>query len=187
MSKLRTENAATLAAFLAYRNDSENVPETVEALQKTARMLHRNAERACCEDCSCRACDGQGTVYTVNGTHVSRFDYRKSGETADYGSKREARECTACAGTGLTFGKREVRAMERLREMIWPFGVHLHEQGDCRGWPLYLIPHESVPIDLAKLDAYRYPSDPEGGAPLATLRARWIASNYNRGIAVCPH
>lgn len=71
--------------------------------------------------------------------------------------------CEACLGTGYPVLARETRAMDKLRDALRSYRLRIYEQGDPRGWPIYLIPEESGP-------------------------ASEDASHYNaRGIAVCPH
>jgi hypothetical protein len=147
---MRTENAAQLGAIFGGRKPAEVGPSgitwppaAVLAVQKAARILHRNAERACGEDCGCPTCQGQGDTMRADG------------------GGRE--DCRACAGTGQTFGKREARLMERVRAVCSPYRLRVYEQGDPRGWPLYLIPEEAGPRS-------------EDGS--------WYSS---RGFAVCPH
>ena len=177
-AKLRVENAAHLGALLSRRlmltnaaNLAEPTAETVSRLQSAARTLHRNAERACNEDCGCPRCDGYG--YTVNKANGARRGMRE--------------DCPACAGTGQTFGKREAGIMRRLRAALAPYRLHVYKQGDPRGWPLYLIPEERIPAADTLRESYTYASD-NGHAEPDALRARWVASNYNSaGVAVCPH
>lgn len=139
--KHRTENAALLAAVLSARQHTgRNVADDVLTLQRAARIIHRLDERACCEDLTCQDCAG-------NGTSDSEFNIGP--------------ECKACAGTGRTTGKREAREAGKARAIAAAYGMRLYEQGDCRGWPLYLIPSEMFPAS-------------EDG------------SRYDRGYAVCP-
>lgn len=181
--KMRTENAAQLAGMLAGRilnlkldaaSLTESYSDTVLRLQRAARTLHRNAERSCNEDTGCSYCDGNG--FTTDAA---------SPEVVNHPAVAR-KTCWRCGGTGSIFGKREARLMERLRAALAPYRVRLHEQGDCRGWPLYLVPLEIVPPVAEIVADYRYPSDPEN-VPAESLISRWIASNYNRGCAVCPH
>lgn len=152
-ASMRAENAAHLGAVLAGRlsntpgaNLSEPTSETVLRLQKAARIVHRNDERRCNEDLTCPECDGRG--YTVNKSNGAR-----NGMDED---------CERCGGSGDTIGKRERNMLEKVRAALSPYGVRLYEQGDPRGWPLYLIP------DI-------HPSAEDG-------------SYYSaRGVAVCPH
>lgn len=151
-ARMRVENAAQLGAIFEGRCPKDHAvvewpADAVLAVQKAARILHRNAERACNEDCGCPKCDGYG--YTENKANGARKGMRE--------------DCHACAGTGLTFGRREARLMERVRAICGPYRLRVYEQGDPRGWPLYLIPEESGP---ASEDASRY---------------------NQRGTAVCPH
>lgn len=158
MPNLRTENAAELAAMLAGRLASGRVDHEkaqrpaalVIALQKAARTLHRNAERACNEDCGCPKCGGLG--FFDHRTDAAR-DPKRAGVNAT---------CRACAGSGQVFGRRQARIMARIRESCAAYGLRVYEQGDPRGWPLYIIPDESGP----KSEDH---------------------SRYNqRGVAVCP-
>ena len=130
----RTENAEHLAAMLSGRNGNGNVADLVLQIQRVARIAHRNAERMCNgELAECPKCKGDGW------------------------------DCKKCHETGYPTLAREARAVERLREALKPYRLRVYEQGDPRGWPLYLIPEESGPQS-------------EDG------------SNYNvRGVAVCPH
>lgn len=163
MPNLRTENAAEIAAMLAGRvasgkcdHEKATRPASlVLDLQRAARILHRNAERACNEDTGCPECGGSGERTESRASRPAM-----SGETVNtFGIV----ECAACAGSGQEFGRYEARIMARLRETCAAYGLRVHEQGDCRGWPLYLIPEESGP-------------------------ASEDDSHYNqRGIAVCPH
>jgi len=130
----RTENAVHLTTMLTGRNGSGRVDDLVLQIQALARKAHRNAERMCNgELAECEKCHGDGW------------------------------DCKACAETGYPTLAREARAVERLREALRSYRLRVYEQGDPRGWPLYLIPEESGPAS-------------EDG------------SAYNsRGVAVCPH
>ena len=152
MTRTRIENAAQLGVLLA-RRQPETMPaggqwpsHAVLALQKAARALHKMDERACCEDLTCEHCEGAGSrINKANGANNGRSE-----------------DCHYCAGTGQTTGKREARILERVRAICAPYRLRVYQQGDCRGWPLYLIPAESGP-------------------------ATEDASMYNsRGTAVCP-
>ena len=154
MPNLRTENAAELAAILAGRLasgkvDHENAARpasVVLEVQKAARILHRNSERRCCEDLGCPSCGGSGNACD---------EYRNE--------IKPRRDCGKCAGGGETISRREASLVKRIRASLAPFGLRVYEQGDPRGWPLYLIPEEAGD---AKDDH----------------------ANYNsRGVAVCPH
>ena len=145
MPNVRTQNAVELARLLERRRnaDSGNVSDAIFDLQKAARALHRMDERACCEDLTCQKCQGQGWTMRADG-----------GGRAG---------CRACAGSGLTTGRREARILERVTKLAGDFGLRVYQQGDCRGWPLYLIPNETP--------------EPEKDA-----------SDYDRrGTAVCSH
>lgn len=130
MSKHRTENAARLAVLLSNRAaiireaspDAElpNVFRVVASIQKAARVIHKIDERTCCEDLTCPRCQGDGIKRGADGMALGN--------------------CSGCAGAGRTTGKREARIMSGVRAQVEPFGLRVYEQGDCRGWPLYLIP-----------------------------------------------
>lgn len=156
-ARMRTENAAQLGSMFERRKPREVVgpitwpADAVLEVQKAARILHRNAERNCNEDCGCRKCDGNG--YTTDA----------ASREVEYHPAVTRTACRACAGSGLTFGKREARLMERVRATCAPYRLRVYEQGDPRGWPLYLIPEESGPQS-------------DDGS--------WYSS---RGVAVCPH
>ena len=145
---MRTENAAQLGVIFEARRPRLTAEppvwptDAVLVFQKAARTLHRNAERACNEECSCSRCRGDGYLM-------------------ENGNAR--RECPACAGSGFSFGKREARLMDKLRGIAGAYRLRVYEQGDPRGWPLYLIPEEAGPKS-------------EDGS--------WYSS---RGVAVCPH
>ena len=157
MSRIRIENAAQLGALLA-RRQPETMPaggecpaHDVFTLQKAARALHKMDERACCEDLTCPRCEGNGYATDAASPEVENHPAvtRKT--------------CRHCAGTGLTTGSRETRILERVNAICAQYRLRVYQQGDCRGWPLYLIPAESGP-------------------------ATEDASTYNsRGTAVCPH
>jgi hypothetical protein len=135
-SNWRTENAVHLAELLTKRreNGAEPPAELVVQLQALARRAHRNAERMCNGELTeCQKCHGNGW------------------------------DCKACSETGYPTLAREAKAVERMRAALAPYRLRIYEQGDPRGWPLYLIPEEFGP-------------------------ASEDASNYNsRGVAVCPH
>lgn len=154
----RLENTVNLASLLNGRNPNGdgNTAYVVDLLQALARKAHRNAERMCNGELpECRKCKGDG------------------------------HGCQACLETGYPTLAREAKAVERLRKALEPYRLRVYEQGDPRGWPLYLIPEDMIPAE--GLEDYIYPIDPPEGPSLETLRARWIASNYNRGAGVCPY
>ena len=130
----RKENAMHLAAMLAPRASGVSVSYAVNYAQRAARITHKNAERMCNGTLAeCSACHGDG-----------------------WG-------CKKCRETGYPTLAREARMLDRLRETLKPFKVRIYEQGDPRGWPLYLIPEEA---GLESEDDSRYDQ---------------------RGMAVCPH
>lgn len=140
--KARIENAVELSALLTGRLNGRQqsrdraVPAVhlVDELQSLARRAHRNAERMCNGELpECPKCRGDG------------------------------HNCKACRETGYPALAREDKAVARIREELKPYRLRVYEQGDPRGWPLYLIPEEAGP-------------------------AEEDASHYNmRGVAVCPH
>jgi hypothetical protein len=131
----RLENAINLAAVLEGRKPAgaDAVAYVVEKIQKLARVSHRNAERMCNGELpECPACHGDGW------------------------------DCKRCRETGYPALARESKAVEAMRETLKGYRLRVYEQGDPRGWPLYLIPEEAGPAS-------------EDGA--------WYNS---RGVAVCP-
>lgn len=71
--------------------------------------------------------------------------------------------CKKCADSGDRLGRADARLLDKLRDSLKPYRLRVYEQGDPRGWPLYLIPEESGPE-----------SEDD--------------SHYNqRGTSVCPH
>lgn len=139
MSKLnnRIENAVQIGVMLAARQAAINPPMPgwndpptnfyagqVATLQKSARALHRMAERACCEDLGCRKCGG-------TGASDAEFNV--------------GQECRSCAGTGLNTGRSRDRILSRVRSIADGYRLRVYHQSDPRGCPLYLIPQESGP------------------------------------------
>jgi hypothetical protein len=120
---MRIRNAAELVAILATRPQAGDgrVPpaaDVVLLLQRAARAIHRDLERACNGELeNCPKCDG-------NGWHTGK-------------------DCPTCAGSGYTTGKRIANLEQRVRDTVAPYGLRVYVQGDPRGWPLYLIPEES--------------------------------------------
>lgn len=136
----RLENAVHLAAMLEGRKPQLRdgytvaVHDLVDRLQALARRSHRNAERMCNGVLpECPKCHGDGW------------------------------NCKKCRETGYPALAREEKAVAALRETLKPYRLRVYEQGDPRGWPLYLIPEEAGP---------------------ASDDASWYNS---RGVAVCPH
>lgn len=159
MSRYRVENAAQLAVVLARKADNmqerpdRSVSHDVSELQRIARSLHRMDERACNEDLGCRKCDGRGFALLESGAAGAPI--------ADPARESDRMECKSCAGSGLTTGKREARLVAQATAIAEAYGFRLYQQGDPRGWPLYLIPDN-------------YPASEDGS---------WYSS---RGVAVCP-
>lgn len=141
-------------------------------LHRISGRLHRIAERLCNEDLTCPRCGGDGRI---------SWESKRTGPSI--------RDCRACAGHGTTVGRQLERLREDAREIATHYGLRAHFQTDPRGCALYLIDPASVPdgerfSEGKRAEGYIYPSDPPEGPPLATLQARWIDANYDRGHAV---
>lgn len=143
-------------------------------LHRISGWLHRLAERQCNEDLTCRECDGSGYPLTTA--------YGKPARDANSA-------CRACAGRGVSTGRREARLEAEAQAIAEHYGMVCYFQGDPRGCSLYLIDPETVPQSWAgvpgePLERYVYDREATNPPPLATLQARWIAANYNRGHAI---
>jgi hypothetical protein len=118
---------AQTAAMLLWRGWADDGPKPRPQSYESARhavalhvisgRLHRLDERACSEDLGCRACQGEGRVL-----------HQESSK----------RQCTHCAGTGLTTGRTIARLEAAAQEIAEHYGLRAYHQGDCRGCALYL-------------------------------------------------
>lgn len=89
-------------------------------------LLHRLSERQCNEDLCCRECQGSGFVTVADGGP------RQNGAST-------ARQCTVCAGAGLTIGRRLKSLEADAQEIAQHYGLTCYFQGDPRGCSLYLL------------------------------------------------
>jgi hypothetical protein len=89
-------------------------------LHQISGKLHRLAERQCNEDLTCRQCGGAG-----------QYEDQRTGDA--YGQT-----CRACAGKGVSTGKRETRLERAATEIARYYGLACYFQGDPRGCSLYI-------------------------------------------------
>lgn len=93
------------------------------ALHVISGKLHRLAERQCYEDLTCPRCQGDGL--------------NRSGRDVEAATSARS-DCRACAGSGLTTGRREAAYQAAAREIATHYGLSCYFQGDPRGCSLYI-------------------------------------------------
>lgn len=109
------------------------VPRHATRLHVISGLLHKLAERACNEDLTCRECQGEGTEPMPSADHrLPRAGESRREMVVDQG------DCRACAGTGLSTGRKLESLRADAREIASHYGLSCYFQGDPRGCSLYI-------------------------------------------------